>query len=98
MEAAVKRVLAAAIAFITLLPSLALAQSDDNQAVHILLVALFFIPVIYFLPAIIAASKDHPQPGAVFFLNLLLGWTLVGWCVSLFWAIEKGRPRTKAPL
>jgi hypothetical protein len=94
----VKRVLAAVTGFAALLPSLAMAQPDDNQTIHILLVALFFVPVLYFLPAIIAASKDHPQPGAVFYLNLFLGWTGVGWCVSLFWAIEKGRPKTKASL
>ena len=27
--------------------------------------------------------------GAIFALNLLLGWTLVGWVVSLVWALTK---------
>ncbi|MFT4075215.1 MAG: superinfection immunity protein [Asticcacaulis sp.] len=91
--------LVSAVILAAAMPSLAMAQpADGNQSLHILLVSFFFVPVIYFVPAIIAGSKDHPQPGAVFWLNLLLGWTLVGWCVSLLWALEKGRPRTSAPL
>jgi hypothetical protein len=93
------RVLTGIVVFAGLSPSLAMAGSTDiDQSVHILFAALFITPVLYFMPAIIAASKDHPQPGNVFFVNLFLGWTVIGWFVSLFWAIEKGRPREKVPL
>ena len=34
-------------------------------------------------PTIVANSRKHHQVGAVFVLNLFLGWTLVGWVVAL---------------
>ena len=43
-----------------------------------------FWPLFYFLPAIAAHGRQHS--GAIFLLNLLLGWTLVGWVAALVWA------------
>jgi hypothetical protein len=40
---------------------------------------------LYFLPSIIAHNKLNF--GGVFVLNLLLGWTLVGWIIALIWAL-----------
>lgn len=48
---------------------------------------LFLIPFIYFLPTLVAASKKKPNTGAIFTLNLLLGWTFIGWVISLVWAM-----------
>ena len=49
-------------------------------------VVLFLIAVsIYFLPAIV--GKDKRNAGAILVLNLLLGWTLIGWVVALVWAM-----------
>ncbi len=39
---------------------------------------------IYFLPTIVGYHKKNAT--AIFLLNLLLGWTLVGWVVALVWA------------
>ena len=41
----------------------------------------------YFLPTIIARRRRHRSPEAVFVLNLLLGWTLLGWVGALVWAL-----------
>ena len=41
---------------------------------------------IYFLPAICAISRHCRGRGAIVFLNLLLGWTAVGWIVTFIWA------------
>jgi hypothetical protein len=40
----------------------------------------------YFLPFIIAMARDHRQKLAIFVLNLLLGWTVLGWIGALVWA------------
>ena len=40
----------------------------------------------YFLPIIIAAIRGHNNCLSIFILNLLLGWTFVGWVVALIWA------------
>ena len=42
---------------------------------------------LYFLPAIIAHNKRNA--GAITLLNLLLGWTFVGWVVALVWATAR---------
>jgi hypothetical protein len=45
---------------------------------------LIFCGVIYFLPSIIGHDK-RTFPG-IFLLNLLLGWTIIGWIIALIWA------------
>ena len=41
---------------------------------------------LYLIPALVAYNRQHPNAGAILILNLLLGWTVVGWIVSLVWA------------
>jgi len=43
--------------------------------------------LIYFLPSILARGKSFFMQ--VFLLNLLLGWTFVGWVIALVWAVKK---------
>lgn len=41
---------------------------------------------IYFLPTIVAALRGHLSSGAIFVLNLLLGWTALFWIIALVWS------------
>ena len=41
---------------------------------------------IYFLPCIVATVRKHRQQLAIFMVNLLLGWTFLGWVVAMVWA------------
>jgi hypothetical protein len=50
-------------------------------------VLLLFSAVIYFLPAFIALMRGHQSGCAIFVLNFFLGWTLVGWVLSLVWSL-----------
>ncbi len=53
------------------------------------LVLIFFsiiILVIYFLPTVIANDRRHNNTMAIAVLNFFLGWTLLGWVISLVWA------------
>lgn len=43
----------------------------------------------YFLPTIIACRAGHKQQVAIFFVNLFLGWSLIGWVGALVWAVVK---------
>ena len=52
-------------------------------AVFITILSLF-----YFLPFAIAFHKKRVNTGAIFALNLFLGWTLIGWVISLVWALK----------
>lgn len=49
---------------------------------------LFFIGALtYFIPSIIAYNKKNAT--AIIALNLLLGWSFIGWVVALVWALKK---------
>jgi hypothetical protein len=45
-------------------------------------ILLLFIP-LYFLPSIVAIARKAPDTGSVIVLNFFLGWTFVGWVLSL---------------
>jgi hypothetical protein len=50
---------------------------------------------LYLLPAIVAAIRKHQSFGGIFILNLLLGWTVLGWIVALVWALSHVLPKQK---
>jgi len=43
---------------------------------------------LYLLPTLVAWFQQHPQLYAIAALNLLLGWTLVGWIGALVLALN----------
>jgi hypothetical protein len=51
--------------------------------------------LLYFLPALIAMNRRHQNAMAIFLLNLLLGWTALGWIVALIWSFTEVRPDTR---
>uniref|UniRef100_A0AAU6WSH3 Superinfection immunity protein n=1 Tax=Chryseobacterium endophyticum TaxID=1854762 RepID=A0AAU6WSH3_9FLAO len=53
---------------------------------HILII-LVFIPS-YFIPTFIALSRKKSNTLSIFALNLLLGWSLIGWAGALIWALS----------
>ena len=50
-----------------------------------LLFVLLLVPT-YFLPMLVAVARSHCDARAITLLNMVLGWTLVGWVVALVWA------------
>jgi ABC-type transport system involved in cytochrome c biogenesis permease component len=46
----------------------------------------------YFVPSIIAFVRHHHNQWAIFALNLLLGWTLLGWIGALVWSLTRSQP------
>ncbi|MDR3547700.1 MAG: superinfection immunity protein [Candidatus Pacebacteria bacterium] len=52
-------------------------------------VTILILIALYFLPSIIGFARHKRNGGAIFALNLFLGWTCVGWVVSLVWALTK---------
>jgi hypothetical protein len=59
-------------------------QAETRRCVFF---GIFFLAglAFYFLPTLLGMNKRNA--GAIFALNLLLGWTLVGWVVALVWAL-----------
>ena len=41
---------------------------------------------VYLIPAIVAAVRSHHNQNAILILNLLLGWTVLGWAAALVWS------------
>jgi hypothetical protein len=44
---------------------------------------------LYFLPSAVSSARDHHNHLAIFMLTLFLGWTLLGWVLSLVWACTR---------
>lgn len=62
------------------------------------IVGLVFYPVtfnmiagLYLLPSIVAIWMQRRQWFAITMLNMLLGWTLLGWVAALVWAAIEDR-------
>ncbi len=47
---------------------------------------------LYFFPSLLAFCIKKQGAGKVFTLNLLLGWTLVGWVIALVRALRQEQP------
>jgi T4 superinfection immunity protein len=40
------------------------------------------------IPALIAIRRNHKNQIGIFALNVLLGWTIIGWVVAFIWALS----------
>jgi hypothetical protein len=53
-------------------------------------IALIALAVmVYFVPTLVAIHEEHRNAAAIGVLNLLLGWTVLGWIVALVWAVKR---------
>jgi len=50
------------------------------------LILVVILGCIYFIPAFVAWGNGKRNREAILVLNLLLGWTVVGWIGALVWA------------
>lgn len=49
---------------------------------------------VYFIPLIVADARGKSNKLAIGMLNLLLGWTMIGWVVALVWACTNDKHAT----
>jgi T4 superinfection immunity protein len=49
---------------------------------------LAILLAVCFAPTLIAATRHHRQVGPIAVINVLLGWTLVGWVVAFVMAVS----------
>ncbi len=66
-------------------PSSDAVESNDAQTFFNMVLICAFL--IYFLPSFIAGFRGHHDFPAIVALNLLLGWTFLGWVAALCWAL-----------
>jgi hypothetical protein len=55
----------------------------EKDGGNLALITIFFI---YFLPALIAYRRRHRQFVPLTLLNLLFGWTGLGWVIVFMWS------------
>lgn len=60
-----------------------------------MVVGLTAVSFGYLMPTALAIANDRRDQLAVFFFNLIFGWTVIGWFVAWFWARRK--PVSKTP-
>ncbi len=50
--------------------------------------------LLYFIPTLISVLRRRNNTLAIFALNLFLGWSVIGWVVSLVWALSAEANKT----
>lgn len=73
-----------------------MGQHSDLNGFGKLMVGVSFItiPLLYLLPTIEAFQRDKTNATSVALVNVLLGWTLLGWVVALVWSLQDSSPTT----
>ena len=56
---------------------------------------LWVLPAFYFLGGIIAWRRNHPNATAIIVLNLLLGWSILGWVGSIVWSLTNNHNQAR---
>ena len=75
-----------------------IGASGSNSGGSVAVALFVFVGILmYFLPSLIATGRKVPNAGSVFVLNFFLGWTFIGWIVSLAMAF-RDRPPAPGPV
>ena len=61
-------------------------QNLSLAEIGLIIIAIFGL---YLLPALISFIRRNKNWLAILFLNLLLGWTGIGWVVALVWSVMR---------
>ena len=56
-------------------------------------IALVVALAAYLAPSVVGFARHHHNRWAIFALNLLLGWTVLGWIGALVWALTRPSPQ-----
>ncbi len=67
-----------------------LFQSKTNLTEQdtVIVIMLIVGVAVYFIPSIIALLRMKKNLFAIIALNFFLGWSLIGWVVSLVWSLS----------
>ena len=57
------------------------------------------VVVAYLIPTVMAISRKHRSVAAIAFVNVVLGWSVVGWLWAMIWSLTGNvhGPEDKAP-
>lgn len=52
-------------------------------------VVLLGLVFLYFLPSLLAEHYNHKNTASIAVINLIAGWTFVGYVIALAWAVKR---------
>jgi hypothetical protein len=68
------------------LVSLGLARHDADLIAPVNIMLLVLAVLVYLLPTGLAMYRDCQSTAWIVMVNLLLGWTILGWFAAIGWA------------
>ena len=60
----------------------------NNDDLFVGIMILLIAGLFYFIPTIVSVYRNHKNTVSLFLLNLLLGWTFLGWAAALIWSFS----------
>lgn len=60
------------------------------------LLVMFLAVGVYLAPSFIARARRHPRTLDIILLDVLLGWTALGWLGALLWSLRDAPPQHPA--
>jgi hypothetical protein len=93
-RAAVGAMLLGALALAAVIVVMLARGASGEQAVHVIAVAAaeILFAAFYLTPSMIAVKRRSEKLRTIFILNILVGWTFIGWVVCCYWALNS-KPR-----
>lgn len=55
------------------------------EGAYIMEFILLFV-VFFFAPSLVAWQRKHNNRAPIILMNILLGWTVIGWVIAIIWA------------
>ena len=52
--------------------------------------------VLYIVPTLIGSIRKHPSVLAIFVVNVVFGWTFIGWIWAFIWALSDNKRRVQS--
>jgi hypothetical protein len=68
-------------------------NSGEIAILFLIIGTLIF--TLHFLPSFFAFARQHPFRVPILLLNILLGWTVIGWVLLFLWAISEPPPKRR---
>jgi len=54
----------------------------------LLICGMLLVGLVYLMPTLVAVKRDHINMASILALNVLLGWTFLGWVAALVWSFS----------
>ena len=82
----------------TCLVSYFISSGDNGVAIAADLMFYITAVALYLFPSIYIALVEPVPPRRIFIINLLAGWTLIGWCAAYYLALRGAELRVEDEL